>query len=160
MLSPIPLRYLHTFTQYPISQSQRLSFSHSRFPSGGPGLWLVRCSINVSLTLILSSLFLGTCEESWQLKPGECDPQNLRRKWVQLGELPCREGLGLFTVHAEGCEFFTSKQNGKKGNIGLHMSDLFCIRNAFTWPILLNRKPQVHLVKLNLNISILYFHTD
>lgn len=34
-----------------------------------------------------------------------------------------------------------------KGNIGLQTSDLFCIRNAFTWPILLNRKTSGSLSK-------------
>lgn len=53
----------------------------------------------------------------------------------------------LLTTHAEGCKFFASMQNGKMANIGLQRSDLFYIRNTFTWPILLNRKTSGSLSK-------------
>lgn len=105
--------------RYSSSRSRRLSFSHSRFPEWGLQAWLVRCSMSVSLTLFLASFFLSSLRRALTPKPqaGTVDSQPLTGKRVQLRELPRGvqggRGLVLFTIHAEGCEFFTSKQNGK-----------------------------------------------
>lgn len=73
---------------------------------------------------------------------------------------PLGEGIGRFANHAEGCEFFTFKQNGKREIEDFRQVIYSVSETRLPGLFCQTGKPQVHLGKPNLNISILYFHTD